>query len=126
MVCFANGCRTTKLIVTTKLFEYIAKMCSFASLKNKNMNESQTYDRKSLRAVTGKTADFDEIATKALYQKWVNVYLMSLWMNFRSMCERWQLKGLWFMRVAGSSGVIVCLNLFLLTSGRKSLFFMCQ
>ena len=26
------------------------------------MKENQTYDRKSLRAVTGKTADFDEIA----------------------------------------------------------------
>lgn len=26
------------------------------------MKESQTYDRKSIRTVTGKTADFDEIA----------------------------------------------------------------
>ena len=26
------------------------------------LKESQTYDKKSLRAVTGKTADFDEIA----------------------------------------------------------------
>lgn len=28
------------------------------------------------------------------------------------------------MRVAGSTGVIVCLNLFLLISGRKTVFFM--